>query len=405
VEYYETRGHFDELIALLEQGMNLERAHQGIFTQLGVCYCKYKTERVMEHIKTMYQRLNIPTLLGACQKNQLWPEAVFLYKNYDQYDNAIDVMIDHSPVAWDHKVFKEILLQVPNTEVYYKAIDFYLNEHPLLLNDLLIEVSSKLDHSRVVSFFRRQQHLPLIDKYLFHVQHNNLLAVNEAVNELLLQEEKAKQLRESIVQYGNFDQLALALKLKSHPRLEFRRLAIHLYKVNKRWDRSIELSKEDKLWADAMETVAESRSQELAENLLSFFVEKNERDCFGAMLYTCYDLIRPDVVLELAWRYNLTDYAMPFMIQSFRHMNERISALYQKLEDADKEKKKEEEQKIKDQPAQDSHLNPSIAIAVQHALNPMNPNIPLLMPSPNYQVPQLMPNPSHSSTTNGLGFL
>ncbi len=33
-EYYQRRGHFDELIALLESGIGLERAHMGIFTEL-----------------------------------------------------------------------------------------------------------------------------------------------------------------------------------------------------------------------------------------------------------------------------------------------------------------------------------------------------------------------------------
>jgi len=32
------------------------------------------------------------------------------------------------------------------------------------------------------------------------------------------------------------------------------------------------------------------------------------------MLYACYDLIRPDVVLELSWRNGLNDFSMPYMI-------------------------------------------------------------------------------------------
>ena len=34
-EFYQRRGHFEELIALLESGIGLERAHMGIFTELG----------------------------------------------------------------------------------------------------------------------------------------------------------------------------------------------------------------------------------------------------------------------------------------------------------------------------------------------------------------------------------
>lgn len=34
-EFYQRRGHFEELIALMESGIGLERAHMGIFTELG----------------------------------------------------------------------------------------------------------------------------------------------------------------------------------------------------------------------------------------------------------------------------------------------------------------------------------------------------------------------------------
>ena len=44
------------------------------------------------------------------------------------------------------------------------------------------------------------------------MQKNNLLPVNEAVNELLVEEEDHAGLRDSITTYDNFDQLALAAR-------------------------------------------------------------------------------------------------------------------------------------------------------------------------------------------------
>ena len=41
-EFYQSRGHYEELTALLESGIGLERAHMGIFTELGVLYAKYR---------------------------------------------------------------------------------------------------------------------------------------------------------------------------------------------------------------------------------------------------------------------------------------------------------------------------------------------------------------------------
>lgn len=42
-----------------------------------------------------------------------------------------------------------------NVELYYKAIHFYLDFKPLLLNDLLIVLSPRLDHTRAVNFFSK----------------------------------------------------------------------------------------------------------------------------------------------------------------------------------------------------------------------------------------------------------
>ena len=42
---YETRGHFEEVVGLLEAGLSLERAHMGIFTELAILLSKYKPSK------------------------------------------------------------------------------------------------------------------------------------------------------------------------------------------------------------------------------------------------------------------------------------------------------------------------------------------------------------------------
>ena len=91
----------------------------------------------MEHLKLFSTRINIPRLIRVCEEFHHWKELVFLYVQYDEYDNAAMVMMNHSPVAWEHVLFKDVAVKVSSVEVYYKAISFYLEEHPDLLNDLL----------------------------------------------------------------------------------------------------------------------------------------------------------------------------------------------------------------------------------------------------------------------------
>lgn len=91
----------------------------------------------MEHLKLFAARLNIPRLIRVCEEQQHWRELVFLYVAYDEYDNAALVMMAHSPTAWEHVQFKDVAVKVSNAEVYYKAVSFYLEQHPDLLVDLL----------------------------------------------------------------------------------------------------------------------------------------------------------------------------------------------------------------------------------------------------------------------------
>ena len=75
----------------------------------------------------------------------------------------------------------------------------------------------------------------------------------------------------------------------------------------------------------------------MAEDLLAYFLEHKAYDCFAACLFQvclplcwklstlqfqpflfvlqCYDLLHPDVILELAWKHNIMDFAMPYLIQ------------------------------------------------------------------------------------------
>ena len=57
---------------------------------------------------------------------------------------------------------------------------------------LLQVLEARIDHSRVVSILRKADHLPLVKDYLVAVQKGNLAAVNDAVNELLIEEEDFK---------------------------------------------------------------------------------------------------------------------------------------------------------------------------------------------------------------------
>jgi len=94
----------------------------------------------------------------------------------------------------------------------------------------------------------------------------------------------------------------------------------------------LEISKADKLDEESVKTASESNNTEIAEDLLRYFVQTKNSHSFAAALFTCYDLVRPDVVLELAWESKMMDFAMPYMIQFVREYTTKVDKLEKALQ-------------------------------------------------------------------------
>ena len=328
VNYYSDLGHFDHLISLFEQGIGLEDAHIGIFTELGVLYTKHVPEKIMEHCKVFFTKLNVSKVVRACERARLWQPAVYLYTHDKQHDSAIKVMMERGN-AWENDIFLDAVTKVRNSELMYKAVAYYLNTHPDLFTRLMEVMEDTIDHSRVVSQLRRTGDwaLQVGQPYMKNVQKFNLSAVNEAFNELLIEDEDYEALRKSIDSFNNFNMIALASKLATHELLEFRRISAYVYRQNKKWSSSIDLSKNDKMWKDCIDTANESADSEIIEDLLRFFCDSSEKECFSACLYTCFSHISPDIALELGWLNGYHNYVMPFFIQTFRRTHKRLAEL------------------------------------------------------------------------------
>ena len=188
-------------------------------------------------------------------------------------------------------------------------------------------LEARLDHARAVGVLRKAGHLALAKDYLLSVQKLNIAAVNDAVNELLVEEGDAGALRESVSQYDNFDAAALAAALDAHPSVDFRRVAATIFTSIGAWDKAVALATRDGLSKEAIDAAAASRDPAVAEALMRHFVEAGEKECFAATLYACAGLLKPDVVLETAWAHGVVDAAMPFMIQALRDVTVKVDTL------------------------------------------------------------------------------
>jgi clathrin heavy chain len=339
IKEYEKWGAYNELIQLFEINVAGEKNH--ICTELGILYAKYMQEKLMDHCRNFYEKMNVPKIIRVCEQFYLWNEVIFLHNHYNGYDNALLAMMEHSPICFKHDLFTNTLSKVTNSSLYSEAIRFYIVEQPQLLNDMLKVIAPKLDLSTTVYELKKMDALALALPFLKSVQSTNNYDVNEALNEIYVDDEDPESLKNSILEYASFDQINLAKKIENHALLEFRRISALVYRKNKKYAASIDISRKLEYFKDAIETALESSSDKHCEDLLRFFAEIQEKECFAACLYTCYELIKPDVAMELAWRYNFFEFLMPYMIQTTRDLTMRMDYMQRKAEDSEKQKKKE----------------------------------------------------------------
>ncbi|GCA62156.1 clathrin, heavy chain [Kipferlia bialata] len=345
ISFYEQRGHVNELMELLEGSLEHERAHVGVYTELGVLYAKFRPESLMGLIQTHGADCNLAILIKTVQKCHLWSELVVLYIAYEEWDSAVATMIERSGVAFDHGKIKTCLAHIASRDLLYRVFGFYLSTQPSLTLDLLPAAEAQLDPSQLVSLARSSDSLFLLKPYLLQIVDKDVPAVNEALTDLYIAEGDFEALAQHVRDHTSFEQIALARRLERHDLVFFRRIAVDLYSQNKRYASAIELSIRDGLFQDAMGTARQSGDAAIAEKLLCTFVEDPlevvpaerlagvRKECFSACLMSCFDLIAPETAIELAWRHGLSDYAMPFIIRYLGNMHRTIGVLQKDLQD------------------------------------------------------------------------
>lgn len=86
--------------------------------------------------------------------------------------------MEHSPSCFEHEAFVSLMNKVSNSDLHYKAIQFYLDEQPMMINDLLKGISKKVDLVRCVSTIKRTGYIALITPFLRDMQSSNSREVN-----------------------------------------------------------------------------------------------------------------------------------------------------------------------------------------------------------------------------------
>lgn len=129
VNSYEGYGFFDQLIRVLEIAIDKEHATPNpggkvstsnntlLLTELAIVYSRHCESKLMSHLNAHLQSINIAKVVVALQDGHLWKELVHIYLHHEDYDKAIQTMIDHPIETWEHeKLCKAVLkCSIPDT--------------------------------------------------------------------------------------------------------------------------------------------------------------------------------------------------------------------------------------------------------------------------------------------------
>ena len=116
-----------------------------------------------------------------------------------------------------------------------------------------------------------------------------------------------------------------------------RRAAVTLYAALKKFDEGIEYAIKNRFYEEASICAATSENGEKCESMLrmicgkEFPDEKIRKEIFTVAVSRFGKMVRADIVLELAWRFNMIDFAMPYLIGHMRDMSEKIIHLEERV--------------------------------------------------------------------------
>jgi len=89
---------------------------------------------------------------------------------------------------------------------------------------------------------------------------------------------------------------------------------------------------------------AVSGSTDVTEDLVSHFVDIGNKECFLALLYVYFDLLRPDVVKELLMQHGHNNFYIPYHIQVSRATRKQLAALEKEVKERFKKESAREQQ-------------------------------------------------------------
>lgn len=287
---------------------------------IGEIYCKQFPDKLESFINKFYSTIPV-AFMQILANHRRWKEYFKLSLLRSNLDEAIEVVIKHPSIEFDHHKLTAVIGKIKNQSILERLLQYYYEYDPRMLIDLQDEFTDRLDMGILIKFFNEKDALFVLDKSMRRHQTQNPgnVLVSMGLNEHLIQIDDYYGLIESIKKCPSIDALAISETLKSSDKRHFRVLAAKLMANSGEFAKSLSILIEEDALIETLMILSQSNNIQYAEAILGRYSRIRNAVMFMAVSYVLYDLLRPDIVFELSQRSQFQELSLPIFCQMMRH--------------------------------------------------------------------------------------
>jgi clathrin heavy chain len=287
---------------------------------IGEIYCKEFPDKLESFINKFYSTLPV-AFMQVLAKYRRWKEYFKLSLLRSNLDEALDIVIKHPSIEFDHHKLTAVIGKIKNQNILERLLQYYFEYDPRMIIDLQEELTDRIDMGILIKFFKEKDVLFVLDKSLRRHQTQNPgnVIVSMGLNEHLIQIDDYYGLIESIKRCPSIDALVISETLKLSDKRHFHVLAAKLTANSGDFAKALSILIEEDALIETLMILSQSSNIQYAEAILGRYSRIRNAVMFMAVSYVLYDIIRPDILFELSQRSQFQELSLPIFCQILRH--------------------------------------------------------------------------------------
>lgn len=317
---YEKCRAYDSLVELIDIVIDSSAPQANLIVLIGDLYCREFPEKLETLINKFYSMIPAQ-FLDILRKYRRWKEAFKLLLLRSNLDEALDVVIKHPSVDFDHRKLTAVLSKIKNQKILENLLQYYYDCDPRMMIGLQDEFMERLEMGTLIKFFKERGCLFVLDKAMRRYQSQNPgnVIVSTGLNYHLMQINDYYGLIESIKKCPSIDAVSISETLKSSDKRHFRILAAKLMANSGEFVKALTVLVEEDALIETLMILSQSSNVQYAEAVLVRYARIRNAVMFLAVSYVLYDLLRPDIIFEHSQRSNFQELSLPIFCQIMRN--------------------------------------------------------------------------------------